>query len=212
MMEQITVYIRGELTGLLGLDSDPDSWFMSAMGWIISLSIGIIMWWIFFYIKASFVKYTTLILLSPVLAHVSEKTEQIITGKKIPFDFAQFMKDVLRGILLALRNMLIEFGFIFILFFVSFIPVIGIFISVVILSLVSWFFYGFSMIDYSNERKKLSIGQSTSFSWKNKWLCSSNGFCFWLIFSIPWIGVIIAPITGVVAATLAVNKAGKEKA
>lgn len=197
-------YIEGLVVGHFRLD-DPDSWLLATLGWVVGLFIRIILFIIFYYVKASFVKYTTLIVLSPVLARVSEKTEEIITGKKYPFDAAQFMRDVLRGILMALRNMLIEYSFIALFFFISFLPIIGWLASLVALSLVSWFFYGFSMIDYSNERKRMNISASTSFSWKYKWLCTGSGLCFWLIFSIPWIGVIVAPITGAVASTLAVN-------
>src|ERR1051326_442567 len=159
--------LSAALTSYFGLD-DPDSWFLSAMGWMVSFFINAILFIIFFYIKASLLKYFTLILLSPVMAHLSQRTAQLLDEKKSGFDAKQFLKDMLRGIAMALRNMLIEFFFIFIFFFVSFIPFAGWLISLVALSLVSWFFYGFSMIDYSNERKKLSVGQSTSFAWKNK--------------------------------------------
>ena len=202
---QFSNYITSNINDYFGLD-DPDSWFLAALGWIISLTMHIITWIIFFYIKASFLKYLTLILLSPVLARVSQRTEEIVTGIKIKFDAIQFMKDIIRGIAMAFRNMLIEFIFIAVFFFVSFIPAVGWLISLLFLSLASWFFYGFSMIDYSNERKLLSIRESTAFAKRNKWLCISNGFIFWVIFSIPWIGVIFAPITGIVAATLAVNE------
>ena len=202
---QFSNYITSNISDYFGLD-DPDSWFLATIGWIVSFFIHIITWIIFFYIKASILKYLTLILLSPVLAHVSQRTEEIITGVKIRFDGVQFIKDILRGIAMAFRNMFIEFLLIVIFFFVSFIPVVGWLISLIFLSLASWFFYGFSMIDYSNERKRLSISESTAFARKNKWLCISNGFLFWVIFSIPWIGVIFAPITGVVASTIAVNE------
>lgn len=206
---EFSTYVTSHITDYFGLD-DPDSWFMVAIGWIVSLFMHIITWIIFFYIKAAFLKYIVLILVSPVLAHVSQRTEEIITGVKIKFDLLQFIKDIVRGIGMALRNMVIEFGLIAIFFFVSFVPVIGWLIALIFLSLASWFFYGFSMIDYSNERKQLSISQSTNFARKNKWLCIANGFLFWAIFSIPWIGVIFAPIVGVVASTLAVNEVSKK--
>jgi CysZ protein len=213
LLEHLTWAVRNWATGLLGLDADPDSWLMAALGWLISLTIGLIMAWIFFMVKSAFIKYGTLIVLSPVLAMLSERTEQIITGKKHAFNASQFARDVLRGILLAMRNMLVEFGFMLVFFFVSiFVPVAGILIAMLALWLVSWYFYGFSMIDYSNERKRLSISESTAFSWKFRWLCTGSGLWFWLLFTIPWIGVVIAPITGVVAATLAVNDVDLAKA
>jgi CysZ protein len=212
LFEQLTAWVRERAQGTFGLDADPDSWLMAALGWLISLTVGLIMTWIFFLVRSAFIKYGTLIILSPVLAHLSERTEQIITGNKYPFDASRFVNDVVRGILLALRNMFIEFGFIIVFFFISlFIPILGALIAMAALWLVSWYFYGFSMMDYSNERKRRNISESTRFSLKYKWLCTGGGLWFWLLFLIPWVGVVIAPITGVVAATLAVNEVDPAK-
>jgi CysZ protein len=209
LLDKIALMFTGLITSYFGLD-DPDSKLLSFVGGLVSFFISAILWVVFFYIKGGVIKYVTLIILSPVLAHVSAKTEQLVTGKTYPFVLSQFMKDVLRGILLALRNMLLEFGIIFIFLFVSFLPGIGWLLSLAALSIVSWFFFGFSMMDYSNERKKLSISASTGFSWDHKWLCITNGFCFWLLFTLPWLGVVLGPVTSVVAATLAVNKVNPE--
>mgnify|MGYP006339378661 FL=1 len=54
----------------------------------------------------SLFKYLFLIIGSPLFAYLSEKTEAIIEGKEYPFSFKQLMKDIVRGIRLALRNML----------------------------------------------------------------------------------------------------------
>ncbi|MEO0404703.1 MAG: EI24 domain-containing protein, partial [Bacteroidota bacterium] len=64
----------------------------------------------FIYFKVS--KYVVLICLSPVMAFVSEKTERVLTGKLTPFNWQQFFKDIMRGIMLALRNLMIELSII----------------------------------------------------------------------------------------------------
>lgn len=152
--------------------------------------------------------------MSPIMALLSERTEEIITGKVYPFKIGQFIKDIGRGVVIALRNMFIEFGFIFLGFFVVWIPIVG-WICALFLVLVSYYFYGFSMIDYVSERRKMSISQSTSYVRKHKGLAIGNGFIFSLIFAIPFVGAIIAAVIAPVAACLAVleidNRVGDGK-
>ena len=54
----------------------------------------------------SLFKYLFLIIGSPVFAYLSEKTESIMEGREFPFSFTQLLKDIVRGIKIALRNML----------------------------------------------------------------------------------------------------------
>ena len=54
----------------------------------------------------SLFKYLFLIIGSPLFAYLSEKTESIMEGRDFPFNFKQLLKDIARGIRLALRNML----------------------------------------------------------------------------------------------------------
>ena len=59
---------------------------------------------VFFYF--SLFKYIFLIIGSPLFAYLSEKTEAIIEGKDVPFNFKQLLKDMNRGIRLryAIRS------------------------------------------------------------------------------------------------------------
>lgn len=150
-------------------------------------------------------KYVVLIIMAPVLAILSEKTDEIISGERYPFKLVQFLKDVMRGITIALRNLGIELFLIIILLFVSFIPVIG-FLSPVLIFIVECYFYGFSMIDYSNERQKLTVRQSTAFIGRHKGLAIANGAMFYLLWLVPLFGLMVAPSYGVVAAAIAADK------
>ncbi|HIN39859.1 MAG TPA: EI24 domain-containing protein, partial [Flavobacteriales bacterium] len=89
-------------------------------------------------------------------------------------------------------------------FLFSYIPILG-WISPVLMLIVEFFFYGFSMIDYSNERMKLSVKESTKYIYSNKGLAIANGGMFYLLLLIPVVGLLIAPSYGVVAATIATN-------
>lgn len=154
-------------------------------------------------------KYIVLIVLSPVLALISEIAEEKITGKSYPFDFAQLMKDVLRGILITLRNLFIELFFMTIGFFASLLfPPLAIPISIVLFFL-NCYFMGFSMMDYIAERRRMGISQSVSFVRKNAWETMGLGFAFNLISFIPFLQWLVAPINGAVGAVLIVNEKDK---
>jgi CysZ protein len=141
--------------------------------------------------------------MSPIMALLSERTEELISGKKFPFDLAQFVKDILRGIAIALRNMLIEFGFIFLCMLVVWIPIAG-WVTPLFLLIISYYFYGFSMMDYSNERHKLNVSESVRYILKYKGVAIGNGFIFSLLFAFPIIGSMLSTILAPVAATIAV--------
>lgn len=163
---------------------------------------------IFFFVFAYTSGYIVLIVLSPVFAWLSEKTEKKLTGDDYPFNFKQFIKDVWRGIVLALRNLLIEMFFIVAVFVLSFIPLLGWLgglLGMIFLFLISAYFYGFSFIDYYIERKRLNARQSIYFIRKHKGLAIGNGFLFAFTLLFPVIGILFAPflaIISVVAATI----------
>ncbi len=77
---------------------------------------------LFFYF--SWFKYLFLIIGSPVFAYISETTQAIIDGKEYPFDLKQFVKDIKRGIAIAIRNTLWQTVYMISIFILSFIPVI----------------------------------------------------------------------------------------
>lgn len=154
---------------------------------------------IFFYF--SLFKYLFLILGSPLFAYLSEKTEAIMEGKDFPFSFQQMLNDVYRGIRLALRNTLWQSVFTISILIVSFFPVVG-WITPLVMLFIECYYYGFSMLDYSCERHKLSASESIEFIAKHKGLAIGNGMIFYLMHIVPVIGWIFAPAYAVVAATI----------
>ena len=163
---------------------------------------------IFFIIFGTLGGYVIIMLLSPVFAFLSEKTDEIITGNNYPFNMDQLVRDAVRGVVIAMRNMFIELGYIVLFFIIGFVPVIGQFAAVV-LFFISAYFYGFSFIDYSNERKKYTIQQSVKYVRKHKGMAIGNGIVFTLVLLIPFCGVTLAgfvAIVSVVAATIATHE------
>jgi len=189
-----------------------EAWDFWGSGFVIGALKGFI--WIvirilFFLLYAYLGGYIIIILMSPVFAFLSEETERIITGESVPFNLVHFGHDIVRGVLLAMRNLAFELLITLLLFIVSFIPVVGYFTAIA-LFLVSAYFYGFSFLDYTLERRRFKIASSVQFMRRNKGLAIGNGFVFSLVLLIPYIGVMLAgfvSLISVVAATMAANTA-----
>lgn len=184
-------------TGVKGwMDSMQNSWlnFLLIFSQIILQLVALMFYFSLF-------KYIFLIIGSPVFAYLSEKTESIIEGKDFPFSFRQLMKDILRGIRLAFRNMLWQTVYTISIFIISFIPIVGWIMPLVAL-MVECYYLGFSMLDYSCERNKLSTSQSIAFIGRHKGLAIGNGMVFYLMHLIPVLGWLLAPSYAVIAATL----------
>ncbi|MFT3826969.1 MAG: EI24 domain-containing protein [Chitinophagaceae bacterium] len=162
---------------------------------------GVIVQLILLFFYFSLFKYFFLIVGSPLFAYLSEKTEAIIEGREYPFSFKQLLKDIARGIKLALRNTLWQTVYSVSILILSFIPLVG-WITPVIALLVECYYYGFSMLDYSCERHKMSPAASIEFISKHKGLAIGNGIVFYLMNLVPILGWVLAPAYAVVAATI----------
>ena len=155
---------------------------------------------VFFYF--SLFKYLFLIIGSPLFAYLSEQTEALINGKEQNVQFsAQLWKDMLRGIRLALRNSLWQTVYTVSILILSFFPVIG-WITPVISTFVECYYYGFSMLDYSCERHRLSPAASIAYIGRHKGLAIGNGMVFYGMHFIPVLGWVLAPAYAVIAATI----------
>tara|TARA_R110001583_G_scaffold1202_4_gene10044 strand:- start:47842 stop:48618 length:777 start_codon:yes stop_codon:yes gene_type:complete len=164
----------------------------------------------FFLLFAYLGGYIIIILMSPVFSYLSERTEKMKTGIDYPFSLRQLVKDVLRGVIIAVRNFSIEVILTLLMFILSFIPIIG-WLAAIMLFFISAYFYGFSFMDYALERKKLNLRQSVQFMREHKGIVIANGFVFSLCLIIPFCGVSLssfAAIISVVAGTLAVSEMG----
>lgn len=158
---------------------------------------------VFFYF--SLFKYIFLIIGSPVFAYLSEKTESILEGKDFPFEMKQLIKDIVRGIRMALRNTLWQTVYLVALILLSLVPLVG-WITPVIVLFVECYYYGSSMLDYSLERHKLSYAQSILYIGRHRGLAIGNGLIFYMLHGFIVIGWVLAPAYAVVAATLSLHK------
>jgi CysZ protein len=173
------------------------------LGFFFTLA-GMMLWLLLMLFYFSLFKYLWLIIGSPVFAYLSEKTEAIIEEKDYPFSFSQLLKDMIRGIGIALRNTLWQTVYTVSILLLSIIPIIG-WITPVFAILIECYYYGFSMVDYSCERNKLTVAESINFISARKGLAIGNGLIFYLMHLGPIIGWVFAPSYAVIAATLSLN-------
>lgn len=178
-------------------------WTSSAAGFLIRLMLRLM----FFFFFVAFGGYLVLIVMSPVYSWLSERTEVHLTGRKYPFGFGRMLREVMHGILIALRNLLFQGLISIVLLFCSFIPVIGLF-SPIALFFVSAYFYGFSFMDYAIERKRLNVKQSVRYVNRNFGIVVGIGTVFTLMLMIPWIKILMCSVVSllaVIAGAVAVN-------
>lgn len=211
LKDYITEFVKKWLFYLTNLEN-ADFFMSEFLGWMLKALVTIIVGFFFLFIYAYFGGYIVLIVLSPVLAYLSEKVEKIETGNDYPFDFWQMLKDSIRGIFLAFRNMFIETGWMLAIFIIAYIPVVGwiagVF-GVVFLFFISAYFYGFSFIDYSIERRRLNIRQSVKLVRKRKGAAIAIGLIYAFVLLIPFIGLTVSgffAIVSVVAGSISMNK------
>jgi len=192
----------GDLSHFLHIDrflqhrqSATLSFFFVMGGMMVHLTL------VFFYF--SLFKYLFLIIGSPLFAYLSQLTEGLINGQKDDFNFDRslMMRDMRRGIRVALRNITWQTVYTICILILSFIPLIG-WITPVISTFVECYYYGFSMLDYSCQRHKLSQSEAHAYISQHKGLAIGNGIIFYGMHFVPILGWVLAPAYAVIAATI----------
>jgi len=181
-----------------------DAWWRVALDYGLTILIYVLIAIVFLKLY----KNIMLLLLSPALALLAEKTQDILQGGEKPFNMKQFINDVIRGISIALRNLVVEILILIVLFALSFIPIFSPF-TAVLMVLVECFYLGFSMIDYRNEYLNISAKDGRKIIKKHKWFSIGIGMGVYLLMFVPIIGVLLGPLLSVVAAGLGIHELEK---
>jgi CysZ protein len=203
-----------------------------------------IIWYVFFlmieisvgFLLMKFAKYLVVVILSPLLSHLSMKCENKLTGKKYPWNFKQLVSDVKRAMRIVMRNLMWEYFFFIIIFIVASIgwddpkssPVFYLTFA------IGFYYYGFSYLDYINERRRLTIDESIMFVRKNRGLALIIGCGYSVMILVPvdisvlvdfsafsenfwaalgrfclnlflWLCASLAPLLAILAATIAMH-------
>lgn len=191
-------------------------------------------------IFTQFTLYIVVVILSPVLAILSEKIEKIITGKKNEYSLKLLLNDLKRGAIIAFRNLIWYYIFVGIFLGIASLfdlPKQSNFFIFSIPFIVGFYYYGFSFMDYVNERKRLNIEQSIYYVSNHKGLAISIGSIYSIFFllyfyvtknfntfstdtatQILWSGIVIillifasiSPILAIASATLSIHEIDKK--
>jgi CysZ protein len=187
--------------GIMSIICNISSFTLGAMKFLLSWMIKSI----FIMLYLSVYKNVVLLFYSPVIAYLIEVVDQKNKGIELPFSLPQFIKDTLRGIRIALRNILLEAVCIVVVLIMALVPIINLF-QPILLWFVSAYFLGFSMMDYSLERKRLSAQKSIDYIKRNKSMATGIGSVFQLMYLVPLVGWMFAPTYAAVAAYFAVEE------
>ena len=176
-------------------------WMNSGSTAIVSIIVSLVFIILMFLVT----KYVMLALLSPALALISERTEEILYGRNYPFRLGRFIKDVGRGIFISLRNMFMESSLLLLIWVASlFVPVM-LPVTAVLSVFITSYYYGYSMIDYMHERMEIPIQEGSARIRQKKGIAAALGIGIALSVQIPVIGFILAGCASLMAAVAAVT-------
>jgi CysZ protein len=188
------------------------------------------------FLLMKFAKYLVVVILSPLLSHLSMKCENVLTGRAYPWNFKQLVSDVKRAMQIVIRNLMWEYFFFVIIYIVAAIgwedpkssPVFY------LTFIIGFYYYGFSFLDYINERRRLTMDQSIMFVRKNRGLALVIGGGYSVMILVPvdisvlfdfssfsvdfvaasgrfllnlflWLCASLAPLLAILAATIVMN-------
>ena len=174
-----------------------NGWIQAAMV-AIKLVLPIIFFIVFIFIGGTIVN----VLMSPIYTMLSEKTETILTGKEFPFDAKQTVKDIWRALRIAIRNTAKQLLLTALCLLLNLIPVVGSIISICLIFIINAYYFGSSFMDYTFERWRYSVRESSKGTSELKFLAIANG----AVYSLPlylFCGTFIAAFIGGVSAVAA---------
>ncbi len=151
-------------------------------------------------------KQLIMVLLAPFMSILSEKVENQLAGNSnggTKLSLRQVVSDILRGLRIALRNILRELLLTLFLLLLGLIPVFSIFTTALIF-LLQAYYVGFGNMDYTLERH-FRYRDSVRFVKRNRGLAIGNGVVF-LLMLFSFVGFLFALPLGTVAATIETAK------
>jgi CysZ protein len=172
-------------------------------------AVEILIWILSFLLYASFRKNILVLMLSPMMSWLSEKTIEKLSRTQRPFNGKQLVRDFMRSAFVSLRNLIVEMSLGVAVFLMSaalsflggpmaflFLPLL----SIAALGISSYFF-GCSLLDYSHERNQVSLAQTIAYNRNHKWAVTGIGLGFNILLLVPVFGISLAVVMGTIGAT-----------
>lgn len=182
-------------------------WDTSQGGWLSYLGTAVrwIMPVLFFLLFILIGGSITIMLMSPVYTMISEKTDTAITGRTFGATASQTASDIWRAVLISLRNTVKQLLITILCLLLNVIPFVGQILSLVLIFIVNAYYFGYSFMDYTNERYRRNVSESNANVWRYKYLAITIG----AVYALPmymFCGTFVAAFLGgisTVAATVA---------
>lgn len=166
----------------------------SIIYWIIWLMLRITLYFFMAFLGGSII----LLLMSPLLTYASELVAEKMGAEVPPFSIDRFFHDLARAAGLAIKNGGIQFILTIVCFLIGFIPIVGL-VSPFLMFGVNAYFFGYNFMDYTLERKGLSVKESNQFVFAEKFKTLGLGTPFALWMLIPFIGPITSGFVALIA-------------
>lgn len=146
-------------------------------------------------------KHLLLAISSPFMSLLSERIEKKLYNidKEVPFSADRFIREMLRGLRLAIRNIIREIGLSLLLLILGLFPLFSP-ISGILIFLIQSYYAGFGSMDFTMERH-LDVKHSIRFIHQNRGLTLGIGIVFMLILMIPVLGILLVLPLSTIAGT-----------
>lgn len=145
--------------------------------------------------------FIVLTALSPFNTLLGEKFDSRLTGSEFKGGLMRFVNDIIRMVFVVILALVLEFGFMGIYWFVSWIFGLG-FLDTYVYWIMSAFFFGFSFYDFALERYETNVFGTLGYAFRKPLTMILTGGIFLLIYSIPVAGVPLAPVLTVMISTV----------
>lgn len=145
--------------------------------------------------------FVTITLLSPFNTILSEKLENKLTGSTFKSSFIRFINDIFRMIFVVMIAITLEIAFMSFYYMISWFFGLGA-INGIVFFIITAFFYGLSFYDFSLERYQVGVFGTFGFGFGKPLSMLLTGTIFIVLYSIPVIGVPIAPVITVMVSTI----------
>ncbi len=130
--------------------------------------------------------FLLLLILSPLFSTVSEEVGKRLSDHTYKFSFLQFMKDIVRGLKISLRNLIYQYFMLALIsIFLFLMPKSSVlqFVGNSLIFLITAYFYGFSILDYAMENYRMSYKASVNFVHQNPGIALGLGSVYYLAIS-----------------------------
>lgn len=145
--------------------------------------------------------FAVITLLSPFNTVLSERLDTQLTGTKYNSSIARFINDIIRMVFIVMIAVTLKISFLIFYYIVSWIFGLG-FIDGIMFFIISAFFYGMAFYDFALERDQAGVFGTLGFAFSKPLSMLLTGAIFLIIYSIPVIGIPIAPVVTVMVSTI----------